>query len=44
VLNAWAAESPLEDNVVQEDGRLIVDSVDDVGFSWDEVVSGNDAF
>jgi hypothetical protein len=34
-------ESPVEDNVVQEDDRLIIDCVDDVGFSWDEVVSGN---
>ena len=34
-------KSPVDDNVVQEDGRLIVDCVDDVGFSWDKVVSGN---
>ena len=37
-------ESPVEDNVVQKDGRLIVDCVDDIGFSWDEVVCGYDAF
>jgi hypothetical protein len=34
-------ESPVENYVVQEDGRLIVDCVDDVGFSWYEVVGGD---
>ena len=37
-------ESPVEDDVVQKDGRLVVNGVkNDVGFRWDEVVCGYDA-
>jgi hypothetical protein len=37
-------ESPMEDDVVQKDDRLVVDGVNNIGFSWDEVVCGHDAF
>jgi hypothetical protein len=36
-------ESPMKDDVVYNDGRLVVNRVDDVGFRWDEVVCGYDA-
>ena len=34
-------ESPVENYVVQENGGLIVDRMNDVGISWDKVIGSN---
>jgi hypothetical protein len=36
-------EPPMEDDVVQKDGRLVVDGVNNIDFSWNEVICGYDA-
>ena len=34
-------ESPVENYVVQENGGLIVDRMNDVGISWDKMICSN---
>ena len=36
-------ESPMEDDVMEKDGRLIVNGVDDFCFRWYEAICGYDA-